>query len=519
MNPSSNAAETKSATAAPAALSATGVTMIFGGQRALDEVDLEIGRGEIRALMGANGSGKSTLVKILAGLYQPEPEAIVHVASHRLSLGTAGAAEDVGLRFVHQDLGLVDELDVVDNLAMGHGYRERRAGMIRWRRETKLASDALERLGYHVDVRRLVGDLSMSERTAVAVARAVSPRRAAASMLILDEPTANLPAAEAERIFSLIRRVRDDGTAVLFVSHHFAEVFAIADSVTVLRDGRVVTTEQISGLTEDQLVTFVVGRELAKQSAAGASPQRGGEVVLSARGLTAKVLDGLNLEVRAGEIVGVAGITGSGREEVAGALFGSDPRGGEVIVNNTELAQGRPDRSVKGGLGLVPAERRSNAAFMDFSLAENVTVVNSRPNLVRGLISGGRERREVAKWLTQLRVKPTKPDEVLENLSGGNQQKVILARWLRQAPRALILDDPTQGVDIGAKAEIHRLLEAAAAEGMAVLVISTDDDELVALCHRVLVLRNGRIDHELFAPTLTTEELTACTVGAVRTAS
>jgi ribose transport system ATP-binding protein len=495
-----------------AALSIRSLSKTFVGQRALIDVDLDIDAGEIRALVGENGSGKSTLVKILAGIHEPDAGASVEIAGEPLQLGHAGTADAAGLRFVHQDLGLVASLDTVDNLALGHGYTFKRSGRIQWRREARAAREAMSSLGYDIDVRRPVGELSISERTAVAVARALSKRRSAARMLVLDEPTANLPAAEADRLFALVRTVRASGVAVLFVSHHFDEVFAIADSVTVLRDGRHVDTRPVSSMTETELVELVIGRELAEYEGT-ASGLTAGDRVLCARGVTGRIVNGLDLDVSAGEVVGVAGITGSGREELAALLFGGLPRSGQVTVGGKKVPVQRPDRAITLGVGLVPAERHANAAFLEASLRENVTMVDVRRNVVRGVLRGGREKSDVADWLTKLQVRPNRTEVPMAALSGGNQQKVVLARWLRQAPKVLILDDPTQGVDVGAKAEIHCLIDDAAAQGMAILILSSDHDELTRLCHRVVVLRAGRVVDELHAASLTTDRLTACTVG------
>jgi ribose transport system ATP-binding protein len=495
-----------------AALAVRSLSKTFVGQRALIDVDLEIRPGEIRALVGENGSGKSTLVKILAGIHDPDAGASVEIAGEPLQLSHAGAAEAAGLRFVHQDLGLVASLDTVDNLALGHGYTFRRAGRIQWRQEARAARAAMSALGYDIDVRRPVGELTISERTAVAVARALSPRRSAARLLVLDEPTANLPAAEADRLFALVRTVQASGVAVLFVSHHFDEVFAIADSVTVLRDGRHIDTRPMAGMTETELVELVIGRELDEYEAS-ISTVTAGVQVLCARGVTGRIVNDLDFDVNAGEVVGVAGITGSGREELAAMLFGGLPRSGQVTVDGTDVPIQRPDRAIALGVGLVPAERHANAAFLEASLRENVTMVDLRRNVVRGILRGSREKSDVAEWLTRLQVRPNRTEVPMAALSGGNQQKVVLARWLRQSPKLLILDDPTQGVDIGAKAEIHSLIGESAANGMAVLVMSSDHDELVRLCHRVLVLRAGQVVDELMGTSLNTERLTASTVG------
>lgn len=493
-----------------AALTVTTMSKSFAGPRVLDGVSLSVEPGEIRALVGENGSGKSTLIRILAGFHLPD-EGSAQVDGHPLPLGRGEASEALGLRFVHQDLGLVNNLDAVDNIALGVGYPSFR-GTIRWRHERKRTRAALAELGYEFDVRRPAGSLAMSERTALAVARALAPRQTPAKVLILDEPTANLPAAEAERLFQLARRVADSGVAVMFVSHHFDEVFELAQSVTVLRDGKHVITRPVQGLTDDQLIELVVGRQLDHAAGpADAAARR--DVVLQVSGLGCEVLDGVDITVHAGEIVGIAGITGSGRDEVASALFGGIDRAGEVTVNGAPVPKMRPDRAMAMGMGLVPAERHANAAFMACTLRENITVTRPGSHWRNGILWKNPERSDVAKWLERLDVRPRDSEFAMANLSGGNQQKVVLARWLRMEPKVLVLNEPTQGVDVGAKADIHHLIDKAAAEGTAVLVVSTDHEELVRLCHRVLVLRRGKVADEISGSRMDHDLITAATIG------
>jgi ribose transport system ATP-binding protein len=495
------------------ALEVRGLSKTFPGQRALIEVDLHLEPGEIRALVGQNGCGKSTLIKILAGYHDPDPGAEVLVDGGPLALGTAGAGDHAGLRFVHQDLGLVPTLDTRDNLAMGHGYERNRFGLISWRSEQRLARETLQGLGYDFDVKAPTSHLVISQRTAIALARALSPRSTPARVLVLDEPTANLPAAEIDRLFATVRAVRDRGVSVLFVSHHLDEVFGLCDTVTVLRDGRHVVTRPVEGLDEEALIALMIGRQLEKFQVQAEGTARPGMPVLLAHDLRTGVLAGVDLEVRPGEIVGVAGITGSGREELALALFGGIPRVGTVVVDGREIAAHRPDVAVDAGLALVPAERHANAAFLDSNLRENVSIVNPGHFKTRGLLSRRREVAEVTTWLQKLKVKPPHPERFLATLSGGNQQKVMLARWLRQKPKVLVLDEPTQGVDVGAKADIHVLVEEAAAQGAAVVVVSTDHSELTRLAERVVVLRNGRVADVLRRPHIDPDVITAATIG------
>jgi len=501
------------------ALEVRGLSKTFTGQRALIDVDLEVQPGEIRALVGQNGCGKSTLIKVLAGFHEPDDGAVVHVDGKPLALGTAGAGDHAGLRFVHQDLGLVPTLDTCDNLALGHGYERNKVGLISWRGERRLARETLKDLGYDFDVRQPTSHLVISQRTAIALARALSPRSTPPRVLVLDEPTANLPAAEIARLFEVVRAVRDRGVAVIFVSHHLDEVFGLCDTVTVLRDGRHIVTRPVEGLDEDGLIALMIGRALEQFLTPAESVTREGEPVLQARGLVTDVLHGVDLDVRPGEIIGIAGITGSGREELALALFGGITRTGTVSVAGTDIQANRPDRAVEAGLALVPAERHANAVFLESTLRENVSIVNPGDFQRHGLLNRKREVSEVTSWLQKLRVRPPHSERALSTLSGGNQQKVVLARWLRQRPTVLVLDEPTQGVDVGAKADIHLLVEEAATQGTAVVVVSTDHSELTRLAERVLVLRNGRVVEELRRPHIDPDRITAATIGQSRGAA
>ena len=492
-------------------LTVTTLSKSFNGVRVLKDVSLSLEPGEIRALVGQNGCGKSTLIKILAGFYMPDDGGSAEVDGQVLQFGNGAVSEQAGLRFVHQDLGLVDTLDTVDNLALGKGYPSFR-GRISWSSERRRAQQALSELGYSFDVTRPVADLAMSERTAVAVARAMSPVGAAPKVLILDEPTANLPNAEAERLYALAKRVASTGVAVMFVSHHFDEVFDLADSVTVIRDGVHIVTREVKGLSEDGLIEQVIGRVLSPFERDVKAVERG-PVVLHAEAIVGEALRGVNVTVHAGEVVGIAGITGSGRDELAPALFGGSPRDGTVQVNGRTLPAAKPDRAIAMGVGLVPAERRSNAAFMQDCVRENITVSKPWEHMRGGFLRHGKERSDVTQWLDRLDVRPRNTEYAMSSLSGGNQQKVILARWLRMDPKVLILDEPTQGVDVGAKADIHQRVHEAADRGTAVLVVSTDHEELVRLCHRVLILRRGRVVEEITGGHLDNDVITAATIG------
>ena len=411
------------------ALSVRDATKIFGGTTALDHVSIDVEPGEVRALVGQNGCGKSTLIKILAGYHQPEPGTSVTVGGQELAFGDGAASEAAGLRFVHQDLGLVANLDAVDNMAHGQGYVTNGLKTIRWRKERAAAREALASLGYEINIAMPVAGLQMSERTAIAIARAMSTRGTPPKMLILDEPTANLPAAEAQRLYALVKRVAATGVAVLFVSHHFDEVFEMAESVTVLRDGKHIITRPVAGLTEDQLIEYVVGRTLVEADHGGVVRPHG-ESILELTGVSGRTVRDLNLTVHRGEVVGIAGITGSGREEVASLIFGGHGHAGEITVEGQMLPQSRPDISMDRGVALVPAERHANAALMDHTLRENITIVNPGHHMTLGFLRRKPERSDVQTWLERLDVRPPIPEFTMMQLSGGNQQKVVIARWM-----------------------------------------------------------------------------------------
>ena len=478
------------------ALALSGVSKAFGGTPALIDVDFEVFRGEVHALLGQNGSGKSTLVKILAGYHRPDAGGAM-TYGRELSLGNTHSAKAAGIRFVHQDLGLVDTLSTVENLALGRGYRGRTHAWISWRSEAAHAVKAIETIGYEFNVRRPVGELAASERVGVAVARALQDWDEPTSVLVLDEPTAAMPAPEVRRFFGMVERVRAAGVAVIFISHRIEEVMEIANRVTVLRDGAVIATHSIGELDDTRLVQLIVGQALD----AGASTRvarQVGENVLEVRSVSAGELLDASFTVGRGEIVGIAGLAGSGRHAVAPLLFGAIPRrSGEVIVAGKPLPSGRTHASARRGVGMIPADRKRLGMLAGLSVLENLTIAGVRRNASSIRVRRRRERRDVVDWMTRFDVRPSKPDAPMWTLSGGNQQKVILARWVKLAPKLLLLDEPTQGVDVGAKEQIYELVEQAAQDGLAVVLCSSDTDELDRLCDRVFVLCRGYMSVEL----------------------
>ena len=492
------------------ALSVRGLSKSFGPQRALDGLDLDIAPGEIHALLGQNGSGKSTFVKMLAGYHKPDPGGSAEVAGRSLDVGSAPGAREAGLRFVHQNLGLIETMAVSDNFRLEGGASW--LAPLRRRTERVDAAKALADLGYdHIDPTTKVSALVEAERTAVALARALQHFEHV-PLLVLDEPTASLPGPEVERLFEALRGIAARGTAILFISHHLEEVFQLADRATVLRDGKKVATATVADLNHEQLVELLLGRQLLE---AVALRERVGDEELAVpvaprlvvRDVFGETVDGVDLTVQPGHVLGVAGLTGSGREELAGLLAGRLPRGGSVEVDGQAVPPGDPRAAVDLGVCTVPADRAAQALLAKASVRENMTLGDLSPFWRTGRLRKRDERKECSRWVERLDVRPAQPEKAVTELSGGNQQKVVMARWLRCSPAVLILDEPTQGVDIGSKADIHRLVEEATASGAAVVVCSTDDDELARLATEVVVLRRGRVAVRLTGTDITAERI------------
>jgi ribose transport system ATP-binding protein len=482
------------------------MTKAFPGTLALNSVDMDVAAGEVHALVGQNGSGKSTLIKVLAGFHAPEAGTAVEVDGKPVHLNDAAASRRAGFRFVHQDLGLVQDLSMLENLALGRRYARGFAGRIRWRDERRKAQALVESLGYEFDVRDPVSTLGAAERTGVAIARALQDADAA-RILVLDEPTATLPKPEVEGLFSVIRRIRERDMGVVYVSHRLDEIFAIADRVTVLRDGRRVGTYPVAELDQDRLIDLMTGGAPVKVD----KPARaaGLDTVLDVRSLAGKVVDDASFSARAGEVLGVAGLTGSGREELLQLLFGAQPGSGQMTVGGHTLALSDidPRAAMKAGVALVPADRHRKGGVLRMSLKENCTLTDLRRHRRLGALRHRSERAEVEHWLAALDVRPPVASLALDSLSGGNQQKIVISKWLRLKPRVLLLDEPTQGVDVGAKASIHALLRQAADDGAAVVIASSDDEEIADTCDRALVLNDGRIVGELAGDALSIEAL------------
>jgi ribose transport system ATP-binding protein len=493
-------------------LTVRGLSKTFGSAMALNGVDFDLRAGEIHALIGQNGCGKSTLIKVLAGFHQPDPGVEIKLAGAEVDLARTADSRNAGFRFVHQDLGLVNTLNTVENLMLGRGLSTAWGGRIRWDAERRDVVRRMDDLGYQFDVLRPVGELGAAERTGVAIARALWDWESA-RVLVVDEPTASLPREEVAILFAALERVRAAGLGVIYVSHRLDEIFAIGDRVTVLRDGRRVGTWNVGDIDQDDLVGFMIGGEQLRPPHDGAVRRSATEVALQVSGLAGTVVDHVDLEAGRGEVLGIAGLTGSGREEILPLLFGVLSRAGEVRLDGRPVPA-HPRGSMRAGLALVPSDRRGQGAVLGMTLRENCSLTDLRPFSTRlGFLSRTRESREVDGWIERLDVRPARSEAIFALLSGGNQQKVVLAKWLRRRPKVLLLDEPSQGVDVGAKAVIHALARQVAQEGASVVIASSDDAELCDTCDRVLVMRDGRVVAEVEGARLTTEELGRLQVG------
>ncbi|MDX1621658.1 MAG: sugar ABC transporter ATP-binding protein [Nitriliruptorales bacterium] len=476
---------------APPIIEGHGLVKRFGGAVAVDGVDIEVRPGDVHAVVGENGAGKSTLMRMLSGILRPS-EGTVLVDGQPLEMGSAKAALEAGIALVHQELSLVPEMTVAENIVLGF-TPTREAGFIDRSEQSEIAQAALDEIGVRVDLDEPVARLSVALRQFVEIARAVArqPR-----VLILDEPTATLTPAETDYLLEMLERLADRGMAIIYISHRIPEIFAICKRVTILRDGERVHAGAIDSLTPGEMVDLMVGRELKSELETRRDSVEPGEVVLSARGITAPGVNGVDLDVRAGQIVGLGGLVGAGRTELVRAIIGADPRtSGTATLNvDGETFDIRSYRqAVDRGLAYVPEERRSDGLALTMTVKDNITLPN-RGRLSRfAVLLPGKIKRFAQRLADAVELRPPIITAEVGSYSGGNQQKVVLAKWLGHEPRFIVLDEPTRGVDVGAKAEIHRLVRGLADEGTAVLVVSSDLPELLELADIIHVVRDGVI--------------------------
>lgn len=468
-----------------------GISKRFGATQALQDVSIELAPGTIHGLVGENGAGKSTLVKILAGVHQPDGGSLA-LNGRAVVIRDPAAARALGIAVVHQEPSLFPDLTLAENVFLGAMPRGR-LGEISWGEARRRAEALFRQLDVRLDVTSPVRGMSMADQQLIEIAKALSID---ASVLILDEPTASLSAHEVERLFAIIRRLRDRGVAILFVSHRLEEVFALCDVATVFRDGRSVATAPIRELTTADLIRHMVGRAVTLFPKATASI---GEVLLEVRGLSrVGEFRDVSFQVRSGEILGFAGLVGAGRTEIARVLFGiAQPSSGEIRLGGRPIRFGAPSNALRAGIAYVPEDRHQNGLVLDFSITDNVSLPILPRLFPRLFLRPSREQRLAKDYAGRLRIRTRGVDELVEALSGGNQQKVVIAKWLAATPRVLILDEPTRGIDIGAKVEVHRIISDLAASGLAIILISSELPEVIAMSDRIIVLHEGLVSAEI----------------------
>ncbi len=492
------------------------IAKTFGATRALKGVSLDVRRGEIVALLGENGAGKSTLIKVLGGLFRPDRgEVLIDGTPYRHRVRGGGHSP---VAFIHQDLGLVEWMTVAENIGLAGGFaggRRRRFG-IDWRGLNERAREALALVGCHFDPETRVASLGRTEKSLVAIARALMVD---CDYLVLDEPTASLPADEVERLFAAMRRLKQRGVGMIYVSHRLDEIFRIADRVAVMRDGLKVGEMAVGETDPAALVSLIVGRsdlETFRKPSGDGGPVRASVVDLA----TAKA-GPVSFDIRRGELLGLVGLRGAGQEEIGRALFGAVPHRGRVVLDDAVLDLSSPSAALRSGVGLMARDRAEESICPSLSIRENYFLNPGATG--RGLFSPLAPRREALRALklgASVGLRPNDPALAIEGLSGGNQQKVVVGRWLATGRRLLVAEDPTAGVDIGAKVDIYRLISQALDGGMAVVVVSTDFEEVAHLCHRALVFNRGRITAELTGDALTTAGLiTAASASEAETVS
>ncbi|HVZ13519.1 MAG TPA: sugar ABC transporter ATP-binding protein [Bauldia sp.] len=493
--------DAQSATAADRPLLAVhGISKQFGGTQALDGVSLYLHRGEILALLGENGAGKSTLIKILADVYSLDTgriefrgEAVAPQARRRLPIA-----------FIHQDLGLIEWMTVAENICLTLGY-PRHNGLVDWNAARARAAAALDQLGAEIDPEVRIQSLTRTEKSLVAIARALA---AEAEVLVLDEPTASLPADEVARLFAALRRLRDRGVGMIYVSHRLDEVFEIAGRMVVLRDGRVAGERRVSETTPEETILLIVGREPSQVFRRPA--QREGSPRVAFQSLRVGDVGPLDCEIHAGEVVGLVGLRGAGQESIGRALFGLLPMTGRILLDSAEIAPTSPSEAMALGINLICADRTAESVVAKLTVRENLFLNPVAAGL--GLLSRLSPRQEIQAALKlgeSVGLRPNDPALPIELLSGGNQQKVVVGRWLHLAGKVYVFEDPTAGVDVGAKGEIYRLFDVALQAGAAIVIVSTDFEEVAKVCHRALVFDRGRVVAELGADALSVENLLA----------
>ena len=492
----------------------TGIAKRYPGVQALDDVTIELHPGEVLALLGENGAGKSTLLKILSGAERPD-DGRISLDGEEIRLSGPLDAQERGIVTIYQEFNLIPTLSIAENVLLGK-EPVNALGLVDWRAMDRVARAIIAEVGLDLDPRRLVADLSVAEQQMIEIARALSLD---SRLIIMDEPTSALSESEVPRLFDIIAGLKARGISVIFVTHRLEEVLEVCDSATVLRDGKLVGHAPMAELDVERIIQMMVGREVDRLFAHRPKHDTG-EIALEVEGLcsqadhldlhTTRLVD-IDLAVRHGEILGLAGLVGAGRTELARAIFGADPiEAGRIRVEGRDLSPRSPEDAIKAGVGLVPEDRKQQALFLSLAVKNNLSIAAiDRLAGLFGWIDREAEDTMVERYRDRLAIKMASPDHEVGNLSGGNQQKVVLARWLALEPKVLIVDEPTRGIDVAAKSEVHQLLFELAESGIAIIVISSELPEVMTVSDRIVTMREGRITGELMAAEASEEQLMA----------
>ncbi|MGG0658374.1 sugar ABC transporter ATP-binding protein [Rummeliibacillus pycnus] len=481
----------------------TGIDKAFSGNVVLKDVQFSLVDGEIHALMGENGAGKSTLMKILTGIYERDA-GVIKVDGQEVHFKSPKEAEAMGIAVIHQELNILPDLTVAENLFLGNERTIGKSGILKTKEMNKEASRILSQLGLDVDVKTPAGQLSVGKQQIIEIAKAIETH---AKVIIMDEPTAALTDREIKTLFKTIRKLQSQGVSFVYISHRMEEIFAICDRITILRDGEYVGVRVIKETNFDEIVKMMVGRELGDRF-----PERQakiGDVKLEVKGLTRNgYCEEINFQLRKGEVLGIAGLMGAGRTEVVQALFGYRKMNkGEIFIDGQKVKISNPIQAKKHGIGYVSEDRKSEGLVVDFSIKENIMLTNLDKASKMGIIDRKKETSFVENLIKKLGVRTSGAMQTAKSLSGGNQQKVVIAKWLGDEPKILILDEPTRGVDIGAKKEIYQIINNLAEQGVAILMISSELPEIIGMADRVLVMHEGKITGEVTKEEMTQEKI------------
>lgn len=492
-------------------LSLNSISKSFPGVQALDSVNLEVYPGEIHALVGENGAGKSTLMRIISGASSKDSGSM-QWRGYEVDIKTPIEAQNLGIAMIHQELALIPYIDIGKNIFLGREPQGKIPGLIDWSNLYQASSDILDSLGLNISPRTIIKDLSIAQQQMIEVAKSLSMD---ASLLVMDEPTSALTDREVETLFEQMSRLRSEGVSIIFISHRLEEVYRVADKVTVLRDGRWIGTHPADSLSENEIVKMMVGRELVA-SKTHESHSTDVSVLRLNDVHTSGIVRGVSLDLKEGEILGIAGLVGAGRTELLEAIFGvRHITQGQILLEGEQIELDSPSKAIHSGVGFVPEDRKAQGLFLNMGVRQNI-VLAALDTLTRlGIVLRTRANALTSSLIKQLDIRPPNQQQRVRNLSGGNQQKVVIARWLALEPRVLLLDEPTRGIDVGAKSEIHALLDQMAKTGVAILMVSSELPEILSVCDRILVMREGRLMLETEPDSTTQDEIMRVAAGTI----